>query len=516
MGSCRSLLVPLCLCALAVAIVGCSPVTHSDKQTVSRLSFVGDDGHDQPDSHTPFEWSTRNIFVAVGVCLCALLANSAGVGGGPLYIPLFNTVLGFDIPHCTALSHTVVSVSAIGSSLYGMLQPSPTHPDRPLLNFDLALTFIPPLLFGVSVGVAFNSFVPEWLQVLLLVFLLSFVIKNIVTKGVTQFRHEQSALEKQAHAKATGRLWRESALNPSDPKGITHDESFHPVEPEGEFVHPDQEPLLDEGERQEAAETGLAPSSSTVQQADTWRSNASIVWKRLPLLQLGEVILLWVIFLAFQLAKVSYVKCSLEWTLVYIGQAIFCLGTSAAFVYYQYFKMLDNPDNVDPELRAILTAGGHHDGHPQGTAGMVRTLLNCAGLMALAGATAGLLGIGGALIFNPYLLSLGVSPQVVASTAVLMILFSSSSIALSLNFIGLLNQHFAVIFAPLAFAFSLLGVLIVGRIIRKTGRTSIIILILAFLIIIGAISTLVFGGLRAEKKLIAGEFGFKPFCSTGR
>lgn len=106
------------------------------------------------------------------------------------------------------------------------------------------------------------------------------------------------------------------------------------------------------------------------------------------------------------------------------------------------------------------------------------------------------------------------APQVVASTAVLMILFSSSSIALSLNFIGLLNQHFAAIFAPLAFACSLLGVLIVGRIIRKTGRTSIIILILAFLIIIGAISTLIFGGLRAEKKLLAGDFGFKPFCDT--
>ena len=82
--------------------------------------------------------------------------------------------------------------------------------------------------------------------------------------------------------------------------------------------------------------------------------------------QLAEVILLWAIFLAFQLAKVSYTKCSLEWTLVYIGQAIFCLGTSAAFVSYQYHKMLDHPDNVDPELRAILTAGGHHDGHPDG------------------------------------------------------------------------------------------------------------------------------------------------------
>ena len=82
--------------------------------------------------------------------------------------------------------------------------------------------------------------------------------------------------------------------------------------------------------------------------------------------QLGELILLWAIFLAFQLAKVSFVKCSLGWTLVYIGQAIFCLGTSAAFISYQYHRMLDHPDNVDPELRAILTAGGHHDGHPDG------------------------------------------------------------------------------------------------------------------------------------------------------
>lgn len=65
---------------------------------------------------------------------------------------------------------------------------------------------------------------------LLLVFLLGFVIKNIVTKGVRQFQHEQAAFEKQAHAQATGQLWRESALaDPTRPKGIIHDESFHPV-----------------------------------------------------------------------------------------------------------------------------------------------------------------------------------------------------------------------------------------------------------------------------------------------
>lgn len=41
-----------------------------------------------------------------------------------------------------------------------------------------------------------------------------------------------------------------------------------------------------------------------------------------------------------------------------------------------------------------------------------RKLAMVVGVMVFAGFTAGLLGIGGALIFNPVLLQLGVHPQV--------------------------------------------------------------------------------------------------------
>ena len=64
-------------------------------------------------------------------------------------------------------------------------------------------------------------------------------------------------------------------------------------------------------------------------------------------------------------------------------------------------------------------------------------------MVVISGFIAGLLGIGGALIFNPFLLQLGVHPQVVASTAVMIILFSSSSISLSFYFNGLLNTSYA-------------------------------------------------------------------------
>ena len=86
-------------------------------------------------------------------CLqCALLANSAGVGGGPFYVPLLNVVVGFSLQECTGLSHTIVATSAIASTLYGLTHPRPGHPDTPLVDLDVALIFIPALLFGVSIG----------------------------------------------------------------------------------------------------------------------------------------------------------------------------------------------------------------------------------------------------------------------------------------------------------------------------------------------------------------------------
>ena len=97
------------------------------------------------------------------VLQCALLANSAGVGGGPFYVPLLNVVVGFSLQECTGLSHTIVATSAIASTLYGLTHPRPGHPDRPLVDLDVALIFIPALLFGVSIGMSFDSASPPGL-----------------------------------------------------------------------------------------------------------------------------------------------------------------------------------------------------------------------------------------------------------------------------------------------------------------------------------------------------------------
>ena len=94
-----------------------------------------------------------------------------------------------------------------------------------------------------------------------------------------------------------------------------------------------------------------------------------------------------------------------------------------------------------------------------------------------------------------------------------MILFSSSTISLSYLFNGMLNTHYAVVFAPICFVASLVGVTIIGRLVKRTGRSSILIMILTALIAAGTILSAVFGGSQAYNDIKHHHnIGFQPFC----
>ena len=48
------------------------------------------------------------------------------------------------------LSHAIITSGAVASCAFGLAQRSPVDPDKPLLSFDIALTLVPAILFGVS------------------------------------------------------------------------------------------------------------------------------------------------------------------------------------------------------------------------------------------------------------------------------------------------------------------------------------------------------------------------------
>ncbi len=80
------------------------------------------------------------------------------------------------------------------------------------------------------------------------------------------------------------------------------------------------------------------------------------------------------------------------------------------------------------------------------------------------------------MIVNPLLLELNIHPQAAAATSTLMVLFSSSSAALSFGFGHQLNLHFALIFGLCCMGASFVGVLLVQRIVKRSGKVSLFLL----------------------------------------
>ena len=74
------------------------------------------------------------------------------------------------------------------------------------------------------------------------------------------------------------------------------------------------------------------------------------------------------------------------------------------------------------------------------------------------------------MIIGPLLLEFGTHPHVAAATSTSMVLFSASSAALSFGFARLLNLQFALSFGLSCMGASLAGVLLVSRIVERSGK----------------------------------------------
>ena len=108
----------------------------------------------------------------------------------------------------------------------------------------------------------------------------------------------------------------------------------------------------------------------------------------------------------------------------------------------------------------------------------MRNLLCYSSIAFLGGIGSGLLGLGGGLIISPLLLDIGVSPQTTAASSSLMVLFTSSSTTLQFYLGDLLDIQYASIMFAISMLASLTGITIVGELVKKYKRPSIIVFLL--------------------------------------
>mmetsp|Transcript_42495 Transcript_42495/g.54642 ORF Transcript_42495/g.54642 Transcript_42495/m.54642 type:complete len:389 (+) Transcript_42495:857-2023(+) len=99
-----------------------------------------------------------------------------------------------------------------------------------------------------------------------------------------------------------------------------------------------------------------------------------------------------------------------------------------------------------------------------------------------AGLAAGLLGIGGGMVIGPLFIEIGMQPQVGTSSCAYMILWTAMSGVIQYYLAGKLGWQFVLFFASFGFISGQLGQKGVNKILKRTGRPSIVVLLLGGII----------------------------------
>eukprot|EP01126_Amoeba_proteus_P061629 TRINITY_DN8294_c0_g5_i1.p1 TRINITY_DN8294_c0_g5~~TRINITY_DN8294_c0_g5_i1.p1 ORF type:complete len:400 (+),score=69.89 TRINITY_DN8294_c0_g5_i1:315-1514(+) len=374
-------------------------------------------------------------FVA-GVLLVffSAIAASSGTGGGGLLVALFISLENFTPSQSIPLSKASILGSAIANALYNFFQRHP-RANRPLIDFNLVGYLEPPVLLGTVIGVYLVKFLPSVVVLGLLVLLLGYTAYRTILKGITISKQEAAS------------------------KSL-----------------PEQTEFLSENSVQ------MDPELQKILDYD----------KHVPWLKLSSFLLIWasVFVVAFLKGGEGHsspvgIKCGSigYWLLVssLLPVVVIFLSIFGMFIKREHEKKISlNYPFLDCDILWKTEL-------------LVRLPFYC----VVAGIAAGLFGIGSGMIIGPILLTMNVHPRVSAAVSSFMILFTASSTTLQFAILGMLEYDYALYFSILGFFGALIGQFGVSWLLKKYNKSSLVVFLLAFIIIIGAVALLVLGVLRA-------------------
>lgn len=135
------------------------------------------------------EWRTLDIIGLLLFLVSCILANVAGLGGGPFFMPICLLIFQFDLNHTVAISSAAIFGTQLIRFLISYWERHPKA-NRPVIDYTIAALFSPSTILGTIFGALLNQWVPDWLTLILVVLLMSFNFYLILKKGVKLFLKE--------------------------------------------------------------------------------------------------------------------------------------------------------------------------------------------------------------------------------------------------------------------------------------------------------------------------------------
>lgn len=390
-------------------------------------------------------------FEILGTCLVFVssgLAGASGIGGGALFVVFFVILFYFNSSESVALSQFTIVGSSVMASFIKLFLKHPAK-QKPLINFDIIVIIICPLLIGTTIGVIVNISLPYWVILLILTGLLGYLSIGTFRSGIRLFKKETSRVSNSNFLKN---------------------------------------------------ETSMKEDSEELKRLYEEEK------KKIPLDSFLIILAVYSFVVFFTLIKGSSsfasvigVKFCSAWYWVLMALMFAVLGL------FSYF----NSKYIIAKYKKKVELGYDFDSGDVRWEEITCLRLNIVGFMA--GFLGAIIGVGGALIINPTLIKFNVRPEVMTATGSFMIVFTSSVSALQFLISGRIQYDYGLWTITFSLMGSALGVFVIKGCVDKYKRSSLITLTLACVMVLSGIVTPVYGIYQALTSDYM-DYGFHDYC----
>lgn len=369
-----------------------------------------------------FDWSYMRHWHAYVCCVvlffAGLLCSAGGIGGGGIYVTVLMICGSLEVENAVPLSKSIVFFGACISMVLNMRKSLVMgRSSNTLIDFNICRLVVPSALLGTYMGVFLFRILPGWLILSLLTVILVCITITVCRQGVFQYFEEKLQAREQA------------LLEHSE-----HAESIRGSEicaPAGSVISGTNASLG------QGPGGGQGPAQTdTVQGPGSMRNN----------LTTADVCIAVVI-------ETVVVFCSVFNFQIEQCQSSAFSGRNPKQVCQHPLLFFLSPDTVkaiaeDPSTGDLLQGLGF--AVPFSVCSMAllyythflvqqegwcyTDTLKFDSMAAITGCLAGLVGIGGGLIFSPFFLMMGVEPAIAVATSSTCVLFTSSSTTLQYLF----------------------------------------------------------------------------------
>ncbi|KAG7389582.1 hypothetical protein PHYBOEH_007400 [Phytophthora boehmeriae] len=479
----------------------------------------------------PFTW--QDVVATIIAFVSTALGSGCGVGGGGLLVPMYIFFYGLSPKHAIPLSKATIFGNALASYFFNLNRKHPFNKKLPVINYQVAGIMEPTTLIGTIFGVMMNHMFPDWLILILLVSLLSYITYKTVIKGNTirdkesrqQLVIVKSVLKGGPDGGGRGRQWsiyrrfdveiaarRWLAKTRRNKRlrqiRLEDEEDFRSLPPLHESQPSSSDTLL--GKHQNFG-TFTSDDDENFQRRNAIEKREMRLF---PLKYILPLVLSWLVVLVQSMLRGGHgapsvigVTCNSPdyWMITFLPMLILIAITF--WVGYQLrllnrIKVVSGYPFIEGDIHWIKSR-----------------VLIFPTLCTMAGVCAGLLGIGGGMVKGPIMLEMGILPAVQSSTANFMVLFTSSSTTLQFaingQFPGALQYDYITWFAFVGCLGGFCGQKVVAYLVKKYKRQSIMVYILAATIGLSAAAMGFIGLQSTMRDLEKGvHLGFHGICDN--